>query len=107
MAQQLHLDIFTFDWPKKAVPFYFHREEPKQHSRLHRNVFPNAINSIFPGLNSSDQKFIGCTYDGKMDGFTALPIDFKTENSDLIKQYYNRKIKYVRRSLTKLSKQIS
>jgi hypothetical protein len=95
MAQQLHFNILTFSWPKKAVPFYFHREEPKQHSRLHRNVFPNAIDSIFPGLNSSDQKFIGCTYDGKMDGFTALSIDFKTENPDLIKQYYNRKIKYI------------
>lgn len=95
MAQQLHFNILTFDWPKKTVPFYFHREEPKQHSRLHRNVFPNAIDSIFPGLLSSAQKFVGCTYDGKTDGFTPLSIDFKTENPDLIKQYYNRKIKYI------------
>lgn len=94
MGQSLFFNILTFDWPKKNVPFYFHQVEQTSYPRLHRRVFPNNIDSIFPDLTNSDQKFIATTYEGDTEGFTPLEIDFKTENPDLIKQFYNRKLKY-------------
>ena len=87
--QNLSFNILTFDWPKEPVKFYFNRAELKEYPRLHKRVFPNNIDSIFPGLNNSDQKFIGCTYDGKMEGFTALPIDLITFNAKQFDEVIN------------------
>lgn len=95
MKHNLFFNILTFNWPKNKIQFYFHKEEQSSYPRLHKRVFPNNIDSIFTGLTNSDQDFITTTYEGKTEGFTPLEIDFKTENPDLIKQYYNRKIKYI------------
>ncbi|MDQ3191283.1 MAG: hypothetical protein M3Q58_06800 [Bacteroidota bacterium] len=92
-GNNLFFNILTFDWPETNIDFYFHIEEQEKFPRLHHSIFPLSLASIFPSIPAS-QDFIATTYKGKVDGFTPLSIDFKTENPNLIKQYYNRQINY-------------
>lgn len=97
-GQNLTFNIITFDWPKGKVKFYFHNQEQEKYPRLYKGLFPSAIATIFPNI-PADQRFIATSYGGEAEGFTPLEIDFKNENPDLIKQYYNRQINYYFRKL--------
>ena len=93
--QNLFFNILTFDWPEHPIDFYFHVEEQERFPRIHKTLFPKGITSIFPQLSSNGQKdFISCSFTGEIEGFTPLSIDFKNENPDLIKRYYNKQIGY-------------
>lgn len=93
MGQNLLFNILTFDWPKGSMKFNFHSQEQKKLPRIYKTLFPSAIASIFPKIPAT-QKFIATTFTGEAEGFTPLTIDFKTENPDLIKRYYNKQINY-------------
>lgn len=93
--QNLFFNILTFDWPKQPVTFYFHEEEQEKFPRIHRSLFPKQITSVFPQvLFNPAKEFISCAYTGEADGFTPLDIDFKTDNPDLVKRFYNKQIGY-------------
>ena len=93
--QNLFFNILTFDWPKQPVTFYFHEEEQDKFPRIHRSLFPKQIADIFPQVVTNPAKeFISCAFTGEAEGFTPLNIDFKTDNPDLIKRFYNKQIGY-------------
>jgi hypothetical protein len=98
MTNNLYFNIITFDWPKAKMKFYFQNEEKSTYTRIYKSIFPANIASIFPNIPAI-QKFIGTSFTGEIEGFTPLSIDFKTENPDLIKRYYNNQINYYFRKL--------
>ena len=92
--QNLSFNILTFDWPATNLTFYFSKEDMDFCSRIHKTIFPKNIESIFPGILSDGTEFIYTTFDYQKEGFTPLSLDFKTENEDLVRKYYNRQISY-------------
>ncbi len=92
--QNLYFNILTFDWPKANLSFYFSKVENAFCSRIHKTLFPKNIESIFPGILEDGTEFIYSTFDYEKEGFTPLSIQFKTENEDLLRKYYNRQIRY-------------
>lgn len=95
MSEKLFFNILTFDYPKQAIDFYFSLDDNGSASRLHKTLFPKNISSIFPNItNNPDADFIYTTFIGETKGFTKLSIDFKTENQDLLKRFYNGQLNY-------------
>jgi len=95
MSDKLFFNILTFDYPKKAIDFYFSLADNGKASRLHKTLYPKNINSIFPNVtNDPDSDFIYTTFIGETESFTKLSIDFKTENIDLLKRFYNGELNY-------------
>lgn len=95
MSDKLFFNILTFDYPNEPIEFYFSQDDNGRASRLHKTLYPKNINSIFPNITSNtDIDFIYTTFVGEAEGFTKLPIDFKTENKDLLKRFYNGQINY-------------
>lgn len=87
--QNLFFNILTFDFPKRAQIFYFRKEETSYCKKLYKSSFPDEIESIFPTINTDGTEFIYTTYDCQEEGFTPLEIDFRKDNPDLVKGYYN------------------
>ena len=94
LNQTLHFNILTFDLPSEAQTFYFSLEETEKCRRIHRSAFPNDVEEIFPGITESNTDFIYTTFDYAREDFIPLEIDFKTENQNLIRKFYNRRINY-------------
>jgi hypothetical protein len=92
--QNLCFNIIPFDFPDKEEVFYFSLQEADKCNKVHHTLFPNDIETIFPGIRSNGTEFIYTTFDVKRDGFVPLSIDFKTENQDLLRKYYNRQIRH-------------
>ncbi len=92
--QNLFFNILTFDFPAENQTFYFTKEEIQKSHRLHKSLFPNEVDSLFPGISNNGTDFIYTTFAGKTKDFLPLSIDFTKENQDLIKRYYNRQISY-------------
>ena len=90
--QNLQFNILPFDWPKENITLYFHREEQPKAHRLHRSLFPDELETIFPGIENSEQDFVATSFDQPMEGFVPLVIDPRTDNPVLVKRYFNRKI---------------
>ena len=88
----LFFNILTFDWPEKPVVFYFKEGKQVDGTTIHKSIFPKNIANFLPNSNSLD--FISTTFDFEKEGYTPIEIDFKNENKDFIKRYYNEKIKF-------------
>lgn len=97
----LIFNILTFDWPEKNPVLYFRKTQDGHCQTIHKSIFPNNIESIFPGIRSDGTKVIYTTFTGEREGFTPLSIDFKKENPNFIKRYYDRKINYYFRAIKK------
>ena len=94
MNQSLYFNIIPFDFPKKEKTFYFSLEEKDKCNKVHRTLFPNDIEIIFPGIHSDGTEFIYTTFDFAREGFIPLEINFRTENQDLLRKFYNRQIRH-------------
>lgn len=94
MNQQLFFNILTFDWPAEPVTFYFAEQDPGFGTKLHSSLFPKQLRKIFPNLCEGNDCFVYTTFNRKNEGFTPLAIDFRTDNTDLIKRFYNREINW-------------
>jgi len=92
MNQDLHFNILTFSWPKKRVTFYFSKEKIGFSQKIYKNKFPKNIEQLFPGIVTNNTDFIYTSFIYPKDGYSPLEIDFKNENKDLIKHYYNWRI---------------
>src|SRR5689334_1316762 len=94
MPAALFFNLLTFDFPQEEQTFYFSDEKTDKCIRIHRSQFPNNVEVIFPDILSTDTKFIYTSFDYPKEGFIPLEIDFKTENQNLLRKYYSRKIHY-------------
>lgn len=56
MHQSLLFNIIPFDFPAEEKTFYFSLQEVKNSNRLHRTLFPNNTETIFPGILSNKGK---------------------------------------------------
>jgi hypothetical protein len=92
--QNLYFNILTFDFPQEKQTLYFNKQETPFSQRVHRSLFPNEIERIFPGVTTDGTEFIYTTFDFPKNGFTPLSIDFRTDNQYLVCRFYNRKINY-------------
>ena len=88
----LFFNILTFDWPEKPVVFYFKEGKQDDGTTIHKSIFPKNIANFLPNANSLD--FISTTFDYEKEGYTPIEINFKVENKDFIKRFYNEKIKH-------------
>ena len=88
----LFFNILTFDWPEKPVVFYFKEGKQDDGTTIHKSIFPKNIANFLPNANNLD--FISTTFDFEKEGYTPIEIDFKVENKDFIKRFYNEKIKF-------------
>jgi hypothetical protein len=94
LSQNLYFNILTFDFPQEKQALYFSKQETPFSQRIHRSLFPNEIERIFPGVTTDGTEFIYSTFDFPKNGFTPLNIDFRTDNQYLVCRFYNRKINY-------------
>lgn len=97
----LFFNILTFDWPKAPITFYFSDQDNGKSQKLHFTLFPNEAESLFPNVVRNSTNELYTTFTGETEGFQPLLIDFKTENPDLIRRYYNRQINFYFRSIQK------
>ena len=93
-TQNLTFNILTFEFPSENQTFYFSKDDIGKGHKIHKTLFPNAIDSIFPGVNKDGTDFIYTTFTGEKEGLKPLEINFPKENQDLIKRYYNRQINH-------------
>jgi hypothetical protein len=94
MSNKLLFNALTFDWPSENPTFYFSKDDSIKCTRLHGSLFPHSINTIFPGMSRNDKDFIYTTFTYPGEGFIPLQVDFKNENPDLIKRFYNWQLKH-------------
>ena len=92
MNQQLFFNILTFDWPNEPVTFHFYDESVQGSIKLHNSLWPKDIEAIFPDRILDKEKAIYTTFTREKEGAKVLSIDFKQDNPDLVKRFYNREI---------------
>ncbi len=92
--QTLFFNIVPFDFPTGKQTFYFSLSEIGKCTRIHHTLFPNNIENIFHGIVSDGTEYIYTSFDYAKEGFVPLAIDFKTENQDFLRRFYNRQINY-------------
>lgn len=92
--QNLFFNILAFDWPTAKANFYFGLEEIGHCQKIHKSIFPNNIESIFPGITTNGTECIYTTFAGEREGFQSMEIDIPNENPAFVKRYYDRQINY-------------
>lgn len=90
--QNLYFNILTFDYPEEEQVFYFSEHRVGKSLRIYKTQFPNTIDDILPGITEDNVDFIYTTFKEEREGFIPLPLDFRTENKDLIHKFYNQQI---------------
>lgn len=102
--QNLRFNILTFDFPEKEQTFYFSKEEVSYSKKLFKSAFPDEIETIFPDVNVDGTECIYTNFDLEEEGFTALKIDLKKDNPDLVKSYFrNILYKYFKKQLKQIA----
>lgn len=94
MNSNLIFNILTFDFPKENPVFYFSDTDIGKCQKIHKSIFPNEIKRLFPNIGLNGNNFVYTTFTGKTEGYKPLTINFKTENHDFLKRYYNRQINH-------------
>lgn len=97
--ENLIFNILTFDFPKDNPVFYFSDVENGKCQKIHKSIFPNEIKSLFPKAGVNGSEFVYTTFTGKSEGYKPLTINFKSENHDFLKRYYNRQLNYYFRAI--------
>lgn len=90
----LVFNVLTFDFPKENPTFYFSNEDNGKCQKIHKSIFPKDIKTLFPNAGVNGSEFVYTTFTGKTEGFKPLSINFKTENPDFLKRYYDRQINF-------------
>lgn len=88
------LNALTFTWPENKTAFYFTEYEIEKSRELHFSQYPNDIESLFPGISKDATRKLYTTYDYKTEEGKILKIDFRNENTNLLKRFYNNRIFY-------------
>ena len=93
-APDLYFNILTFDWPKEKLTFYFSKEDNGRCQRIHKSIFPLAVESLFPGISANGSDFVYTTFTGETAGFIPCTIEVRSETPAFVKRYFDRKINY-------------
>ena len=88
------LNALTFAWPEKKIAFYFTDYDIENSRKLHFTQYPNDIDTLFPGISTDSSRSLYTTYDFRTDEGKILNIDFRNENQNLLKRFYNNRILY-------------
>jgi len=104
MNTNLIFNALTFDLPNEPVTFHFSKTKVGNCQKIYKTKFPKNIEEIFPGIIEENPDFIYTSFIFEKDGYTPLPIDFHTENHDLIKHYYSWRINKFFKGKSKLVK---
>lgn len=100
-AQKLHFNVLPFNWPDQERTYYFSRTYQPFSTPIHKSLFPNNIEKIFPEFKKEAPDFIYTSFNQKRKGFTPLPLNLKNENKYLIKRIYDQRIYYFFKVLEK------
>ncbi|MCX7549925.1 Piwi domain-containing protein [Xanthomarina sp. F2636L] len=102
MSQELYFNIITFDLPDKPITFYFSKEKIGNAQKLYKTKFPTNIEDLFPGIKEENPDFIYTSFIYEKEGYLPLKLNLKEQPTDLIKHYYNWRIKKYFKSINKL-----
>lgn len=104
MSQNLFFNILTFDVPSKPKTFYFSKEKIGRAQELFKNKFPKNIEELFPGITEENPDFIYTSFIYEKEGYVPFEVVLKDENIELLKHYYNWRIKNYFKKLHKVVK---
>lgn len=93
MTQQLFFNTITFDLPSKPTTFHFSKEKIGHAQKIHKSLFPVNIEDIIPGVLSDGTEFIYTSFIYEKEGYQPLEVSIIEDNYDLLKRYYNWRIK--------------
>ncbi|PHO01178.1 hypothetical protein CSC82_25010, partial [Rhodobacteraceae bacterium 4F10] len=102
MSQELYFNIITFDLPDKPITFYLSKEKIGNAQKLYKTKFPTNIEDLFPGIKEENPDFIYTSFIYEKEGYLPLKLNLKEQPTDLIKHYYNWRIKKIFKSIKKL-----
>ena len=104
MNQELYFNILTFDIPNKPITFHFSIEKIGNAQKLYKNKFPSNIEEIFPGIYEQNPDFIYTSFNFEKEGYTPLTLNLNEQPIELLKHYYNWRIKKYFKSKNKVVK---
>src|SRR4051794_23289695 len=105
IKQNLYFNLLTFGYPEEKLVFYFSAYMIGRCFRIHKTLFPNNIDFIYPDIYDNETEFIYTTFAYPNEGFKQLQIDLKTENEDFVKRYYNEQIyRYFKRERLQIAR---
>ena len=93
MSENLFFNILTFDVPSQPVTFHFSLEKIGYAQKLFKSKFPTNIEELFPNIKNENPEFIYTTFNFKKEGYQPLDIILSEQPKDLLKHYYNWRIK--------------
>lgn len=93
MNQELYFNILTFDIPNKPITFYFSKEKIGYAQEIYKTKFPSNIEDLFPGIREENPDFIYTSFIYEKEGYQPLTLNLKEQPTELLKHYFNWKIK--------------
>jgi hypothetical protein len=90
MNNQLYFNALNFELPAKARKFYFSKDHFPYSFKIHKSIFPNDLLTYLP----EPEDFCYTSFGKETEDCISFDIDFKTENQDFIKKYYNELIRF-------------
>lgn len=90
MQNQLFFNALNFELPAKSRLFYFSKNHFPNAFKIHKSIFPNELLTYLPDA----EDFCYSSFEKKTEDCISFEIDFKTENQDFIKKYYNELIRF-------------
>lgn len=90
MNNQLFFNALNFELPAKPRMFFFSKNHFQNAFKIHKSIFPNDLLIFLPDAGD----FCWTSFGKKTDDCISFEIDFKTENQDFIKKYFNELIRF-------------
>ncbi|APY12515.1 hypothetical protein BWZ22_15380 [Seonamhaeicola sp. S2-3] len=104
MNQELYFNILTFDIPNNPITFYFSKEKIGYAQEIYKNKFPSNIEELFPGIKEENSDFIYTTFIYEKEGYQPLTLNLTEQPTELLKHYFNWRIKKHFKKLNKVVK---
>ena len=104
MSQNLFFNILTFDVPSKPITFYFSKEKIGRAQELYKNKFPKNIEELFSGITEENPDFIYTSFIYEKEDYIPFEVVLNEQNIELLKHYYNWRIKNYFKKLKKVVK---
>ncbi len=104
MNKDLFFNILTFNIPKKPITFYFSKEKNGFSQEIYKTKFPTNIEELFPDIKDENPDFIYTSFIYEKEGYQPLTLNLKEQPIELIKHYFNWRIKKYFKSKKKVVK---
>lgn len=99
--QDLYFNILPFKWQEEPRIYYFSRTYLPFSTPIHKSLFPQNIDKIFPEIKKENPDFIYTSFDQKRAGYTPLELTLKDECAGLSIKLFDRKITHYFRNIVK------